>query len=131
VPASGSVAAGQADVFEPQQVFVLRSQHCTPPARAGQLFVQSESVAHVGAHFLSAGGVLAGVLAGVDAGTLVSAGGGAAGSVGLVSSAGGSALFAQAASAATRAVTANADFDKVTYFTGRTLIHEFRNTRPV
>jgi len=123
VPASGSVAAGQADVFEPQQVLVLRSQHCTPPARAGQLFVQSESVAHVGAHFLS-GVEPAGVLAGVDAGTLVSAGGGA-GSVGLVSSAGTSALFAQAASAATRAVTANADFDKVAYFTGRTLIHEF------
>jgi len=128
VPASGSAGAGQADVFEPQQVLVLRSQHCTPPARAGQLFVQSESVAHVGAHFLSAGGVLAGVDAGVDAGTLVSAGGGA-GSVGLVSSAGTSALFAQAARPTRRAVTANADFDKVAYFTGRTLIHEFRNTR--
>ena len=131
MPASGSAGAGQADVFEPQQVLVLRSQHCTPPARAGQLLVQSESVAHVGAHFFSVG-VLAGVLAGVDAGTLVSAGGGA-GSVGLVSSAGGSALFAQAASAGTRtarrAVTANADFDKVAYFTERTLIHEFRKSR--
>jgi hypothetical protein len=131
VPASGSAGAGQADVFEPQQVLVLRSQHCTPPARAGQLLVQSESVAHVGAHFFSAGGVLAGVLAGVDAGTLVSGGGSVVAlSVPLPVSGGGSALFAHAARPTRRAVTANADFDKVADFTTRTLIHEFRKTRP-
>lgn len=129
MPASGSAGAGQADVFEPQQVLVLRSQHCTPPARAGQLFAQSESVAHVGAHFFSAGGGVA-VLAGVDAGTLVSAGGGSvAGVSDAVPSGGGSALFAHAASIATRAVTANADFDKVANFTGRTLIHELEKSR--
>jgi len=125
VPASGSAGAGQAEVFEPQQVLVLRSQHCTPPARAGQLFVQSESVAHVDAHFLSAG-VIAGVLAGVDAGTLVSGGGSVVAlSTLLPVSGGGSALFAHAARPTRRAVTANADFDKVAYFTSRTLIHDF------
>lgn len=126
MPASDvSTGAGQADVFEPQHVFAFVSQHCTPPARAGQLFAQSASVAHVGAHFFSAGG---GVLAGFEAGSFVSAGG--AGSVGaVVSVAGTSALFAQAVAMRT-AVTANADFDKVAYFTAGTLNHGFPKTRP-
>jgi hypothetical protein len=121
-----SAGFGQDDVFEPQHVFVLVSQHCTPPARAGQELVQSESVAHDGAHFFSGGGVEAG--AGVDAGILFVSGGG--GSVGAVSSAGTSALLAQAASAPRRAVTTNADFDKVAYFTAGTLCHGFPNSRP-
>jgi hypothetical protein len=107
---------------------VFKSQHCTPPARAGQVFAQSESVAHVAAHFFS--GAVVGVLAGVAAGTVLAGGGVVADvSAGAVSSGGTSALFAHAASAATREVTANADFDKVAYFTGRTLIHEFRKSR--
>ena len=101
-PASGSAGAGQADVFEPQHVLVFKSQHCTPPASAGQVFAQSASVAHVAAHFFSGA---AGVLAGVDDGGTVEAGGGVVDDVsgGAVSSGGTSALFAQAASAAARA----------------------------
>jgi hypothetical protein len=82
------------------------------------VFAQSESVLHVAAHFFSggAGGV------GLDCGGSVVAG---AGSVGCcwTSSAGTSALFAQAAAAIAKrtAVTANADFEKVRCFTVRGL----------
>ena len=107
--------AGQADVFEPQQVFVFVSQHCTPPARAGQPVAQSASVAQLDGHTFAGG-----VAAGVAAGNFVSAGGG---SVGDVSSAGTSALFAQAVAIRT-AVTANTDFDKVAYFTPGTISDE-------
>ncbi|MDB4933884.1 MAG: hypothetical protein JWP87_856 [Labilithrix sp.] len=126
-PASAvSTGFGQDDVFEPQHVFVLVSQHCTPPARAGQLLVQSESVAQDGAHFFS--GAEVGAVLGVDAGSLVS-GVGSVGSA-AVSSGGTSALLAQAASAPRRAVTTNADFDKVAYFTAGTLCHGFRKFSP-
>jgi hypothetical protein len=87
--------------------------------------VQSESVAQEGAHFFS-GGVV-GAVFGVDAGSLVSG----AGSIGASDVSGGtSALLAQAARAPRRAVTTNADFDKVAYFTAGTLNHGFRNSRP-
>ena|GEM_PF-401538 len=89
------------------------SQHCTPPASAGQPVAQSASVAQVDGHVFGGG-----VLAGVAAGNFVSGAG--AGSVGEVSSAGTSALFAQAVAIRT-AVTANADFDKVAYFTTGTI----------
>jgi hypothetical protein len=116
-PASGS-GCGQEEVFDPQQVFVFVSQHCTPPVRRGQLFAQSESVLHDGAHFFSGGG--GGVVL-VDAGGSFVSGGGSVGAV--VSSRGTSALFAHAAAASARrtAVTANADFEKVRYFTVRGL----------
>ena len=111
MPASPvSTGAGQAAVFEPKHAPDLVSQHCTPPARAGQLFWQSLSSLQDGTHFLATGGV-------VDAGGTVEAGG----SVSAVSWVGGtSALLAQAV--ATRiAVTANADFEKVEYVTAGTL----------
>ena len=117
----GSAGFGQADVFEPQHVFVFVSQHCTPPARAGQPVAQSASVAQVDGHVLGGG-----VVAGVAAGNFVSGG---AGSVGDVSSAGTSALFAQAVAIRT-AVTANADFDKVAYFTRGTIGDELQKNRP-
>ena len=123
----GSTCAGQADVFDPQHVLVFRSQHCTPPARAGQEFAQSSSFEQDGTHFLSAGAVDVGVVDGSFAPA-------SAGNVGdaVVSSAGASALFAQAAT--TRPVriaeTANADFEKVAYFTGGTLNPAFGKVRP-
>jgi hypothetical protein len=104
--------AGHADVFEPKHMPAFASQHWMPPGSAGQLFWQSASTLHVGAHFFSAGG--GGFVAG---GTVVAGGGSDAAGV---PSSGTSALFAQAAT--TRiAVTANADFEKVAYFTERTL----------
>lgn len=115
--AGGSAAgAGQDDVFEPQHVFVFVSQHCTPPASAGQPVAQSASVAHVDGQVFGAGA------GGVDAGGNFVSGVGA-GSAGATSSAGTSALFAQAV-AIRRAVTANADFDKVAYFTAGTISDE-------
>jgi hypothetical protein len=121
-----SAGFGQDEVFEPQHVFVLRSQHCTPPASAGQLLAQSLSVAHDGAHFFSAGA------AGADAGGsfVVSAGGGSVGAATV--SSGTSELSAQAAAASAiiTAVTASADFDKVAYFTGRTLRQAPPEIRP-
>lgn len=123
-PAStGSGGLGQVEVFEPQHVFVLVSQHCTPPASAGQVVAQSLSVLHDGAHVFSAG------VDGVDGGSFVSG----AGSVGSAcSSAGTSALLAQAAATAIvrRAVTARADFEKVTCCTGWTLRHGAREVSP-
>ncbi len=121
--AGGSAGgAGQADVFEPQQVFVLVSQHCTPPARAGQPVAQSASVAQDDGQTFGGG-----VVAGVAAGSVVGLAGG--GSVGEVSSAGTSALFAQAVAIRT-AVTANTDFDKVAYFTSGTISDELRKNSP-
>lgn len=101
--------------MEPQHVFVFVSQHWTPPASAGQLLAQSESVVQDGAHFFSSGGGGVGFEAG---GSFGAAGGG---SVALDSSvAGTSALLAQAAAMRT-AVTANRDFERVAYFTAGTL----------
>jgi hypothetical protein len=60
-PASVSTGFGHAAVFEPQHVFVFVSQHCTPPASAGQLFSHSASVLHDGAHFFAGGAMLLGV----------------------------------------------------------------------
>ena len=107
-------------------MFDLVSQHCTPPASAGQLLAQSESVLQDGAHFFSAGLLAGAVLGG---GSFVSGG---AGSVGATASSGGtSALSAHAAAAsAIITVTANADFDKVAYFTGRTLRQSPDEIRP-
>ena len=118
------MGTGQADVFDPKQVLDLVSQHCTPPGTDGQLFWQSESVVQDGAHFFSGVGAF-------EAGGTVVAG---AGSVAAEpwSSAGMSALLAQAA--ATRpnriAVTAKADFEKVEYVTKPTLNQGQRKKGP-
>lgn len=80
-----------------------------PPASTGQVFWQSESALHDGAHTGGAGGG--------GGGFAVVAGGG---SVGAMASSGTSALLAQAV-AMRIAVTANTDFEKVAYFTERTL----------
>jgi hypothetical protein len=115
----GAGGAGQADVFEPQQVFVFVSQHCTPPASAGQPVAQSASVAQDDGQTFGAG------VEGLVGGNVVVG----AGSVGDVSSAGTSALFAQAVAIRT-AVTANADFDKVAYFTPGTISDELQKISP-
>jgi hypothetical protein len=92
--------------------------------------VQSESVLHDGAQTFAAG-----MLVGVDGGSfeLVSAGVGV-GSVALVSSAGGSALAAQATEnrpkPPNKAVTTRADFEKVAYFTAGTLNPVNAKARP-
>lgn len=89
------------------------SQQFTPPDTAGQAFWQSASVVQEPGHFFSGTG---GGGVGLEAGGTVLAGAGS----GATSSSGTSALSAQAV--ATRiAVTANTDFEKVAYFTGRTL----------
>ncbi len=99
--------------FEPE------SQQDTPAAPVAHVPLQSVSAVHA----LGAGG---GVEAGVAAGNFVSTG---AGSVGEMSSAGTSALFAQAATIRT-AVTANTDFDKVAYFTSRTISDDLQKNSP-
>ena len=98
------------------------SQHCTPPARAGQPVAQSASVAQDDGQTLAGGSA-----AGFAAGNFVSVIG--AGSVGDVSSAGTSALSAQAVAIRT-AVTANTDFDKVAYFTARNISDEREKISP-
>lgn len=117
------MGAGQAEVFEPKQAPAFVSQHWIPPGRAGQLFWQSASTLQDGAHFFSTGGVV-GVGFVLGGTVLVGSGAGAS-----PTSDGTSALSAQAV--ATRiAVTANADFEKVAYFTGRTLGERRQKTGP-
>ena len=117
------MGAGQAEVFEPKQAPAFVSQHWMPPGRAGQLFWQSASALQDGAHFFST--VVGGVGLAAGGTVVVGAVSVAAGAV----SSGTSALFAQAV--ATRiAVTANADFEKVRYFTPRTLSEGRQKTGP-
>lgn len=114
-PSSG---AGHAEPAFGTHMFVFRSQHWTPPETAGQELSHSESELQGDTHFGSDVAVGAGV---DDAGGTVVVGA-------LPASAsvagGGSASSAQATRPNRIAVTAKADFDKVS-FTRRTLLQSF------
>lgn len=118
---SGSVT-GHVAVFDGKQRLAFVSQHCTPPATEGQLFAQSASVVQDFGHSFFVG------VGAVDAGGSFDSGGG---SVGAMSPSGDEeSAHALATRDARTAVTANADFEKVVYFTVRTLSPGAKKTRP-